>query len=67
MQQGAHNMQDTNAKQPALYYTLYVKVANMQQGIGMFNAVAKTVHAMPRDEDHVPGMYVVNENNEAVY
>lgn len=60
-------MQDINAKQPALYYTLYVKVANMQQGIDMFEAVAKTVRAMPHDEDHVPGMYVVNENNEAVY
>lgn len=60
-------MQATNAKQPALYYTLYVKVENMQQGVDMFEAIAKTVQSMPRDENHVPGMYVVNENNEAVY
>ena len=60
-------MQATNAKQPALYYTLYVKVENMQQGVDMFEAVAKTVRAMPRDGNHVPSMYVVNENNEAVY
>lgn len=51
----------------ALYVTVYVKVANMDQGIDMFNALSQTIHNMPRDENHVPGMYVVNEKNEAVY
>jgi hypothetical protein len=61
-------MQNTaNANPPALYVTLRVKVANMQQGIDMFNAVANTISLLPRDVDYVPGIYVVNQNNEAVY
>jgi hypothetical protein len=68
MQQGAHTMQNNaNAKQPALYVTMYVKVETMQQGIDLLEATFKTVRAMPHDANHAPGIYVVNQNNEAVY
>ena len=54
----------------ALYVTLRISVANMQQGAALFNNVASAVNATLGDdlEDaEVYSLHVVNEENESLY
>lgn len=57
-----HNETETNEP---LYVTLHVAVKDLEEGVAVFNAVAAAVYEKLGDNE--ASLYVVNEDNEAVY